>query len=325
MWLLAAGCWLLAAVAGLLAQYSVLQTVALRHPGDAGGKRAVTRSVSRWFGITAVSSARGRRSRLLDGRRSRLLDGQWKRRAALTSVSSRRPPVEGLDGRWKGGGRGVFPRPHPVGVAVLAPPLAAGATPVCLDARGGGLPELWLATFGAPPGGVRPTALMADHRLPVCDGRLGDGLPVCDGRLPAVVGDGRRRAREQRGEGAHGPRYGRKVVNGRETTAVGEAGQRQAKRSYGSGVGVGVTVVAVVVVVGVVVVVDGVGVGGLLLQLSFLWPMLAVDRTDTHTPTQRHRHRNIHTYTHIWPLASSLRKAPFNNGTRSSTMGNEPK
>ena len=220
-WLLAAGCWLLAAVAGLLTQYSVLQTVALRHPGDAGGKRAVTRSVSRWFGITAVSSARGRRSRLLDGRRSRLLDGQWKRRAALTSVSSRRPPVEGLDGRWKGGGRGVFPRPHPVGVAVLAPPLAAGATPVCLDARGGGLPELWLATVGAPPGGVRPTALMADHGLPVCDGRLGDGLPVCDGRLLAVVGDGRRRAREQRGEGAHGPRYGRKVVNGVETTAGG--------------------------------------------------------------------------------------------------------
>ena len=208
-WLLAAGCWLLAAVAGLLAQYSVLQTVALRHPGDAGGKRAVTRSVSRWFGITAVSSARGRRSRLLDGRRSRLLDGQWKRRAALTSVSSRRPPVEGLDGRWKGGGRGVFPRPHPVGVAVLAPPLAAGATPVCLDARGGGLPELWLATFGAPPGGVRPTALMADHGLPVCggDGRC-DGR--CDGRLLAV-GDGRRRARE---ESAHG-------VDGVETTAGG--------------------------------------------------------------------------------------------------------
>ena len=213
--LAAAGCycWLLAAVAGLLTQYSVLQTVALRHPGDAGGKRAVTRSVSRWFGITAVSSARGRRSRLLDGRRSRLLDGQWKRRAALTSVSSRRPPVEGLDGRWKGGGRGVVPRPHPVGVAVLAPPLAAGATPVCLDARGGGLPELWHATFGAPPGGVRPTALMADHGLPVCDGR-------CDGRLLAV-GDGRRRAREQRGEGAHGPSYGRKVVNGVETTAGG--------------------------------------------------------------------------------------------------------
>ena len=84
-----------------------------------------------------------------------------------------------------------------------------------------------------------------------------------------------------------------------ETTAVGEAGQRQAKMSCGSGVGVGVTVVAVVVVVGVVVVVDGVGVGGLLLQLSFLWPMLAVDRTDTHTPTQRHIHRNIHTYTHM--------------------------
>ena len=104
-----------------------------------------------------------------------------------------------------------------------------------------------------------------------------------------------------------------------------DGGRSQAKRSCGSGVGVGVTVVAVVVVVGVVVVVDGVGVGGLLLQLSFLWPMLAVDRTDTHTPTQRHRHRNIHTYTHIWPLASSLRKAPFNNGERTSTMGNGPK
>ena len=76
------------------------------------------------------------------------------------------------------------------------------------------MPELWHATFGAPPGGVRPTALMADHGLPVCDGRLGDGLPVCDGRLPAVVGDGRRRAREQRGESAHG-------VDGVETTAGG--------------------------------------------------------------------------------------------------------
>ena len=65
----------------------------------------------------------------------------------------------------------------------------------------------------------------------------GDGLPVCDGRSPAVVGDGRRQAREQRGEGAHGPRYGRKVVNGLETTAVGEAGQKQAKMSYGSGAG----------------------------------------------------------------------------------------
>ena len=205
----AAGCWLLAAVAGLLTQYSVLQTVALRHPGDAGGKRAVTRSVSRWFGITAVSSARGRRSRLLDGRRSRLLDGQWKRRAALTSVSSRRPPVEGLDGRWKGGGRGVVPRPHPVGVAVLAPPLAAGAAPVGLDARGCGLPDFGNPTLWAAPGGVRPTALMADHGLPVCggDGRC-DGR--CDGRLLAV-GDGRRRARE---ESAHG-------VDGVETTAGG--------------------------------------------------------------------------------------------------------
>ena len=83
------------------------------------------------------------------------------------------------------------------------------------------MPYFWNPTFWAPPGGVWSPALVALDGLPVCDGRLGDGLPVCDGRLLAVVGDGRRRAREQRGEGAHGPRYGRKVVNGVETTAGG--------------------------------------------------------------------------------------------------------
>ena len=206
------------------------------------------RPVSRWFG----HHSDGRRSRLLDRLRRppshahRPCRGPPSQRRAAQPLQTDGGPaaaseiVDGPaapDGRRHRGWRRALPQPGPARVAMLAGPTAVVAAPVGLDARGDGLPYFWHPTVGAPPGGVWSPALVAVDGLPLCDGRLGDGLPVCDGRSPAVVGDGRRPAREQRGEGAHGPRYGRKVVNGLETTAVGEADQRQAKMSYGSGVG----------------------------------------------------------------------------------------